>query len=48
MAAGLRMTVDLVLACAFPMIVLWGPDLLQFYNDAYRDIMGAKHPGGID
>ncbi len=43
----LRTAVELALACRFPMIVLWGPDLLQFYNDAYRDIMGMKHPTGL-
>ncbi len=25
----------------------WGPDLLQIYNDAYRIIMGEKHPAGL-
>ena len=25
----------------------WGPDLLQIYNDAYRVIMGDKHPAGL-
>ncbi len=44
---SLRTAVDLALACKFPMIVLWGPDLVQIYNDAYRDIMGTKHPEGV-
>lgn len=38
---------DLALACQFPMVVLWGRDLLQIYNDAYRDLMGGKHPSGL-
>ncbi|HEX8362485.1 MAG TPA: ATP-binding protein [Longimicrobium sp.] len=25
----------------------WGPELLQIYNDAYRVIMGEKHPAGL-
>ncbi|MEW5928651.1 MAG: ATP-binding protein [Gemmatimonadota bacterium] len=25
----------------------WGPELLQVYNDAYRVIMGDKHPAGL-
>jgi signal transduction histidine kinase len=29
------------------MIVLWGPALVQIYNDGYRMIMGAKHPAGL-
>ena len=45
--AALRTSIDLALGCAFPMIVLWGSDLRQFYNDAYRDIMGTKHPAGL-
>jgi signal transduction histidine kinase/ActR/RegA family two-component response regulator len=42
--ASLRHAVRTVLASRFPMIVLWGPDLLQFYNDAYAPVLGAKHP----
>lgn len=26
------------------MIVLWGPSLVQIYNDGYAEIAGAKHP----
>lgn len=44
---SLRTTVDLLLACSFPMVVLWGPDLVQIYNDGYAEIMGAKHPAGM-
>ncbi len=29
------------------MIVLWGPDLIQIYNDGYLSLMGTKHPAGI-
>ncbi len=45
--SSLRNYVDLLLACNFPMIILWDTELLQFYNDAYRDIMGVKHPAGL-
>ena len=44
---SLRSSVDLVLACSFPMILLWGPNLVQIYNDGYSTIMGAKHPQGM-
>jgi len=27
--------------------VLWGPELVQVYNDGYRLIMGDKHPAGL-
>lgn len=43
----LRSTVDLVLSCHFPMILLWGPDLIQIYNDGYLALMGIKHPAGL-
>ena len=40
----LRSTVDTMLASAFPNVVLWGPELIHIYNDAYIAIIGAKHP----
>src|SRR5262245_48464777 len=33
-----------LLANRFPHILWWGPDYIQFYNDPYRSIPGAKHP----
>jgi PAS domain S-box-containing protein len=44
---SLRVAVDLVLGSCFPMILLWGPDLIQIYNDAYGVIAGAKHPAAL-
>jgi PAS domain S-box-containing protein len=44
---GLRATVDMLLANRFPMMALWGLDLIQIYNDAYRDIIGLKHPTAL-
>jgi hypothetical protein len=29
------------------MQILWGPEYIQFYNDAYIPIAGNKHPAGI-
>lgn len=43
----LRGTVDLVLAHGFPMVLLWGPDLVQLYNDGYRAMLGEKHPAAL-
>lgn len=43
----LRATVDLMLAHGFPMIVLWGEELVQLYNDGYAEILADKHPGGL-
>ena len=45
--AGLRAAAGLVLAAPTAMTVLWGPRLVQVYNDAYRGLMGAKHPAGL-
>jgi signal transduction histidine kinase/ActR/RegA family two-component response regulator len=42
--AGLRYAVRTVLVSQFPMVLTWGPDHLQFYNDAYAPLIGAKHP----
>ena len=28
----------------FPMVLTWGPEYTQFYNDAYAPFIGAKHP----
>jgi signal transduction histidine kinase/ActR/RegA family two-component response regulator len=30
------------LSCSQPMFVAWGPDLLFFFNDAYRPMLGAR------
>jgi signal transduction histidine kinase/CheY-like chemotaxis protein len=42
--AGLRHAVRTVLVSKFPMVLTWGPQFLQFYNDAYAPFIGAKHP----
>jgi signal transduction histidine kinase len=44
---SLKTSVDIVLGSAFPQILLWGPQLVQIYNDGYREIMGRKHPRGL-
>jgi signal transduction histidine kinase len=46
-SSSLRTAVNLCLTSAFPLIVLWGEDLVQLYNDPYRDVMGVKHPAGL-
>lgn len=44
---SLRTAAQMVLASPFPNIILWGNDLIQLYNDGYRDLMGNKHPEGL-
>ena len=43
---SLRTTLSIILNSKFPMFLFWGPDLLCFYNDAYRPSLGnnGKHP----
>jgi signal transduction histidine kinase len=41
---ALRTTVGLLLRSTFPMLLWWGPEFVQIYNDAYRPVPGAKHP----
>jgi len=43
-SAGLRMVVRFMLANRFPLLLWWGPDYIQIYNDAYSPILGTKHP----
>ncbi len=45
---SLRTALSIMLDSSFPMLTLWGPEYVQFYNDAYRPVLGAtKHPGAI-
>ncbi|TFL18576.1 PAS domain-containing protein [Jannaschia formosa] len=44
---SLRWTVEMVLASPVAMVVKWGPDLVQIYNDAYRALIGVKHARGL-
>jgi signal transduction histidine kinase len=40
----LRMMTGFLLANRFPLLLWWGPQYLSIYNDAYRPILGNKHP----
>lgn len=45
---SLRVTVRIVLNSRHPMFIWWGPELIQFYNDAYRETMGPeRHPSAL-
>jgi PAS domain S-box-containing protein len=44
---SLRTAAGMVIGSAFPSIVLWGPDLIQVYNDGYIAVHGAKHPWAL-
>jgi len=44
---SLRTTVSLCLHSACPMALLWGPEFLMLYNDAYRFLADGKHPQSL-
>ena len=44
---SLRTMVGVALRSRFPMALWWGHDLVSFYNDAYRPILGDKHPASL-
>ncbi|MDI3309495.1 MAG: PAS domain S-box protein [Acetobacteraceae bacterium] len=44
---GLRAIIGLILASPLPMLALWGPELVQLYNDGYAAILGAGHPSAL-
>jgi PAS domain S-box-containing protein len=43
---SLLTTLNIMLNSKFPMFLFWGPELICFYNDAYRPSLGkeGKHP----
>src|SRR5512141_378777 len=45
---SLRTALRILLNTNHPMFIWWGPELIQFYNDAYRQTMGPeRHPGAL-
>ncbi len=44
---SLRTSVSTCLNSRFAIVIWWGPDLVMLYNDAYRDIIRAKHPAAL-
>jgi hypothetical protein len=46
--SGLRAAVRMCMSTRFPMLVVWGPELVQIYNDAYSGLLGPeKHPRAV-
>jgi len=41
---SLRTAVDIVLHSPMPMLLLWGPQLTQIYNNGFAMLAGNKHP----
>src|ERR1700759_2376493 len=42
--ASLKTTVSLMIHSPVPMVLLWGPDGIMIYNDAYSVFAGGRHP----
>ncbi|MEU4565214.1 PP2C family protein-serine/threonine phosphatase [Micromonospora sp. NPDC023956] len=43
----LRAAVDIALHTRFPVTLLWGPEFVMLYNEAYVDLIGNKHPTAL-
>ena len=44
---SLRTVLGVVMDTPFAMLIMWGPDLIQMYNDGYIPIFGDKHPRSL-
>ncbi len=44
---NLKTCLRIVLTSRQPMFVWWGKQLVNLYNDAYRSILGGKHPAAL-
>jgi PAS domain S-box-containing protein len=44
---SLKSAVEIMLHSSYPMLVWWGPRLIQLYNDAYTPVLGLRHPSGL-
>ncbi|TFV92659.1 response regulator [Oxalobacteraceae bacterium OM1] len=44
---SLKTSLSICLACRFPIIVWWGPDMVMLYNDDYIPVLGNKHPSAM-
>jgi PAS domain S-box-containing protein len=46
--AVLRYSIGMMLSTMFPVLICWGEEYIQLYNDAFRPILGAtKHPSAM-
>ncbi|MFO2463078.1 response regulator [Pseudomonas sp. 15FMM2] len=44
---SLRTAIDIVIHSPMPMLLLWGEELTQIYNDGFALLAGNKHPQGF-
>ena len=43
----LRSAVGMILDSRFPIFIAWGPQLVMLYNEAYVELLEAKHPAAL-
>jgi serine phosphatase RsbU (regulator of sigma subunit) len=46
-SSALRTAVATCLNSRFPMTLMWGPERVMVYNDAYAPILGLRHPAAL-
>ena len=44
---SLRTALDLALATRFPVALMWGPELVLLYNEAFVQLIDGKHPASL-
>jgi len=44
---SLRTTVSTCLNSRYPILIWWGREMVMLYNDAYRQLLGDKHPRSL-
>ncbi|MFL5355621.1 ATP-binding protein [Archangium sp.] len=44
---SLKALVRTLLVSRYPMVLTWGPEYTQFYNDAYSKLIGDNHPAAL-
>ncbi len=44
---SLRTAVRIILTSRYAMFVWWGRELVNLYNDPYREFLGVKHPAAL-
>ena len=42
-----RTAVSFCLNSRFPILLMWGPELVMIYNDAYAPLLGERHPAAL-
>jgi PAS domain S-box-containing protein len=46
-APELKAAIRTVLPSNIPMLLWWGPELVQIFNEAYRPVLGEKYPAAV-